>query len=88
MAGAFGAIPLPGGLGAFEVALDFLYRNISPESVAERQGFVIAIAYRVFTLLIASIGIGYYLASRREVQTLLREAKRQHATGERGASAP
>jgi uncharacterized protein (TIRG00374 family) len=75
MANAFGALPLPGGLGAYEVALDYLYRRISPQSVAESQGFVIAIAYRVITLLIATIGMGYYLAARREVRLAMSEAK-------------
>jgi uncharacterized membrane protein YbhN (UPF0104 family) len=82
LASAFGAIPLPGGLGAFEAALDFLYRRVSPESVAASQGFVIALGYRIITLLIATIGVGYYLASRREVQTALQEAKRQHDLGD------
>ncbi len=77
MASAFGSLPLPGGLGAFEVALDFLYRRVSPERVAESQGFVIALAYRVMTLLIATIGVGYYLTSRREVRRLMAEAKQQ-----------
>ncbi len=77
MASAFGSLPLPGGLGAFEVALDFLYRRVSPERVAESQGFVIALAYRVVTLLIAAIGVGYYLTSRREVRRLMAEAKKQ-----------
>jgi uncharacterized membrane protein YbhN (UPF0104 family) len=77
MASAFGAIPLPGGLGAFEVALDFLYRNISPERVAASQGFVIALAYRVITILIAAIGAGYYISSRREMKRLMKEAAEQ-----------
>jgi uncharacterized membrane protein YbhN (UPF0104 family) len=74
MASAFGAIPLPGGLGAYEVALDFLYRRISPQSVSESQGFVIALAYRVMTIMIAAIGAAYYVTSRREVKRLMEEA--------------
>ncbi len=75
MANMFGSLPLPGGLGAYELALDFLYRRVSPETVSESQGFVIALAYRVVTLLIAAIGVGYYLAARQEVRTLWKEAK-------------
>jgi glycosyltransferase 2 family protein len=80
MASAFGAIPLPGGLGAFEVALDFLYRCISAERVSESQGFVIALAYRVITILIAGIGAGYYVSSRREVRRLMKEAAKEQMT--------
>ncbi|MBW3598374.1 MAG: flippase-like domain-containing protein [Planctomycetes bacterium] len=85
MANVFGSLPLPGGLGAYEIALDFLYRRVSPERVAESQGFVIALAFRVITLLIATIGVGYYLTARREINTLLREAKQRNLeTGQPG----
>jgi hypothetical protein len=90
MAGLAGTIPLPAG--PYEVVLDFLYHRISPDTVAESQGFVIAIAYRAMTLVIAMIGMGYFLASRREVKTLMEEAQRDEneteGAGERGASAP
>jgi len=70
-----GAIPLPGGLGAFEYALDFLYRCVSTVTMTKSQGFVIALGYRVITILIAVIGVVYYLTSRREMSQLLEEAK-------------
>jgi hypothetical protein len=73
MASVAGTIPLPAG--PFEVVLDFLYQRISPDTVAESQGFVIAIAYRAITLAIAMIGMGYFLASRREVRTLMEDAE-------------
>lgn len=72
-----GAIPLPGGMGAMEAALDALYHAVSPVSVAERQGFVIALGFRIITLLIALIGVVYYLGNRREVKQLLKEAEDQ-----------
>jgi uncharacterized membrane protein YbhN (UPF0104 family) len=70
-----GVLPLPGGLGAFEYALDLLYRGVSTVAVAQSQGFVIALAYRVITILIAMIGVVYYLTSRREVTELIKEAQ-------------
>ncbi len=82
MANAFGSVPLPGGLGAYEIALDFLYRRVSPESTAESQGFVIALTFRVITLFIATIGVAYYLVSRREVKSLIQEAHREANVGE------
>jgi uncharacterized membrane protein YbhN (UPF0104 family) len=71
------SIPLPGGLGGFELALDFLYRAISSTAVAPRHGFVIALAFRIVTLLIAAIGAVYYLASKREVDQMMHEAEEQ-----------
>jgi uncharacterized membrane protein YbhN (UPF0104 family) len=69
-----GAIPLPGGLGALEYALDFLYRAVSTVEVAERQGFVVALGYRVVQMGIAAIGLGYYISGRTEVQKLIDNA--------------
>jgi len=69
------SVPLPGGLGGFELALDFLYRAISSEEVAPRHGFVIALAFRITTLLIATIGMAYYLSHKREVDEMLHEAE-------------
>jgi uncharacterized membrane protein YbhN (UPF0104 family) len=74
IANVAGVIPLPGGMGPFEYTLDLLYRGVSSVQVAPRQGFVIALAFRVITLLIALVGVVYYLTSRREVSELLHEA--------------
>ena len=74
IANVAGAIPLPGGMGPFEYTLDLVYRGVSSVAVAPRQGFVIALAFRVITLLIAMVGVVYYLTSRREVGELLKEA--------------
>lgn len=70
-----GAIPLPGGLGAFELVLDSLYRGVSTQAMIEGQGFVIALGYRVITLLIAAVGVVFYLVSRRQVTQWMHEAE-------------
>ena len=70
-------LPLPGGLGGFEFALDFLYRGMSSAAVAESQGFVIALGYRIATLFVAMIGVFFYLSRRQEVNELLEEAHRE-----------
>jgi uncharacterized protein (TIRG00374 family) len=72
-----GVLPLPGnGLGALEFVFDFLYERIPMGlTVATGRGFVVALAYRAITILIALVGVGYYLASRREVAELLHEAE-------------
>ncbi len=62
-----GALPLPlSGLGAFEGALDFLYRYAGAAGVTKGQGLLVAFGYRVVTLAIAMVGVGIWLASQRE----------------------
>lgn len=68
------AIPLPGGLGALEAALDFLYRGVADASSAGERGFVIALAYRLITVLLALVGVYYYIAGRRQVADLIHAA--------------
>ncbi len=81
IANVAGAIPLPGGMGPFEYTLDLLYRGVSSVSVAPRQGFLIALAFRLITLLIAMVGVVYYLAGRREVSDLVKEAEEESLAG-------
>jgi uncharacterized membrane protein YbhN (UPF0104 family) len=70
------ALPLPmAGLGAFEGALDFLYYYLGAAGGTRLgQGLVVAICYRAMTVLVALVGLVYYLASRRAVAAALREA--------------
>jgi glycosyltransferase 2 family protein len=77
VASTTGALPLP--LGPFEVVFELLYTRV-PEpgvTVEAGQGLVVALGYRLITLLIAAIGMGYYVGSRREVAEVLEEADRQ-----------
>lgn len=55
-------IPLP--LGPFEALLEFLY---GLTGMPLHQGLIVALAFRIATLLIAVVGIVYYLASRDQV---------------------
>ena len=74
-----GVLPLPGnGLGAFEVVVKTLYERVPVKMhVAEGHGFVVSLGYRAVTILIALIGVCYYLASRGEVTSVLAEAERE-----------
>jgi hypothetical protein len=74
-----GVLPLPGnGLGAFEVVVKTLYELVPANvHVTEGHGFVVSLCYRAVTVLIAMIGVCYYLASRREVARVLAEAERE-----------
>ncbi len=74
-----GALPLtPGGLGTFELAMDQLYA-VLPEVAAE-GGILVALAYRMMTILIAVVGMIYYWSRRREVDQLWDEAEQQQAS--------
>ncbi|MCS7306784.1 MAG: flippase-like domain-containing protein [Thermoguttaceae bacterium] len=72
---SMGVIPLP--LGPFEAVLEFLYeRTPGPEGLrmAAGQGLMVALAYRVITVLFAACGIFTYLGSRSEVAEALQQA--------------
>jgi uncharacterized protein (TIRG00374 family) len=58
-------IPLP--LGPFEVILEYLYVQ---SGMPLHQGLIVALAYRMVTVLIAVVGMGYYLASRHQIARL------------------
>lgn len=82
LAFATGVIPL--SIGPFEYVLGVLYAATplaDGSVVGPGRGLVIAMGYRLITLLIAAIGIGYYLASRQEVAEVLHCAE-QGATDE------
>lgn len=72
-------IPLP--LGPFEAVLDCLYSHVPVEGlpIAPNQGLVVALAYRLITLLIAALGLPYYLRNRAEVAQVMHEAEREEA---------
>jgi glycosyltransferase 2 family protein len=76
-----GALPFtPAGLGTFEVAMDQLYLLVPVPPCSD--GILVAMAYRLMTIVIAMVGVGYYWTSRREVRQLLDEAEHQHFTDE------
>lgn len=57
-----GILPLP--MGPFEAVLEFLY---SHSGMPLHQGLIVALAYRIASVLIAAVGIAYYLWSRAEI---------------------
>jgi glycosyltransferase 2 family protein len=76
---ATGVIPLP--LGPLESVLKFLYENVPQAGVMspEGKGLVVALCYRLFTILIAALGIKYYLSNRREVSEAIQEDEQESA---------
>lgn len=71
---------LPVVMGPFEFMLDRLYiyaPMVGAGAMALGQGLVVAFGYRVITLLIAAIGMGYYFGSREEVAEVMHEAEEE-----------
>lgn len=64
-------IPLP--MGPFEVVLDFLYGRFG----LPHQGLIVALGYRIISVLIAFVGVCYYLGSRQEVAAVMHEEEAQ-----------
>ena len=71
------AIPAtPNGLGTLEAGIETLYRLIpAPPGPAKGDGTVVAFGYRLATMLVAAVGLIYYLAQRSKVDDLLHEAE-------------
>jgi uncharacterized protein (TIRG00374 family) len=78
-----GAVPLPmAGLGALEVGLEYLYRfNSENPDLVRGQGLIVALVYRLITLVVAALGMMYYLAGRREVDRAMHEAEEMEVEG-------
>jgi glycosyltransferase 2 family protein len=68
---------IPLSIGPLELALDKLYMNLptSVGAIAAGQGFVVALCYRLITILIAALGIKYYLGNRKEVTEAMHESE-------------
>ena len=68
---------LPISLGPFEGVLDLLYAKTPLPGGGQMlagQGLVVALGYRIVTVLIAAVGLAYYVGSRREVAEILQSA--------------
>jgi glycosyltransferase 2 family protein len=65
-------IPLP--IGPTEGMLEFLYRH-TPPGVADGQGLVVALVYRLISVLIAVLGVLCYFRNRREMAEVIHEAE-------------
>jgi uncharacterized protein (TIRG00374 family) len=70
LSAAVGVLPLP--FGPTEGVLDYLYMKIGV-AIPNGQGLVVALCYRLITVLIAFLGVGYYFRNRREVSEAIHE---------------
>jgi hypothetical protein len=78
-------VPLPGGLGALEWAVEQCYVTANnaaenPVSIelAEEAGLFTTLVFRVITVLIAALGGGYYITARKELKNLLQHSPDMH----------
>jgi uncharacterized membrane protein YbhN (UPF0104 family) len=76
-----GALPIsPSGLGSFDLAFSVLW-GAAPSTTGEAAhgvvtgGVVVALAHRVIQVVIAIVGAGIYVTSRREVAEALHAAE-------------
>ena len=79
-----GALPI----GFYEISVTILFHAISPPGAPENIGLLIALAYRLIQMSIASIGLGYWLVGRSEVRELMHEAQEQPPAKEIGGEEP
>ncbi len=61
------SVPLPGGIGAFEVMFSRMYVE---GGYSEGHGLAVALGFRLVTIIIALIGVIYYLNSKKEIAEL------------------
>lgn len=74
LASATGVIPLV--MGPMELVIDYLYVRVF--ALEWGQGLVVALGYRIISLLVALVGVAFYLGARQE----LREAISDDAADE------
>jgi uncharacterized membrane protein YbhN (UPF0104 family) len=86
VSGIANTVPL--AAGPAEAAILFFYPAAlgatagTPEWLAAGQeALIVAFAYRLLTILVAPIGLGYYLAGRREVSEVIHEAEEEEGLG-------
>jgi glycosyltransferase 2 family protein len=74
---SFSTQVIPFSFGPLEFAMEKLYMNVPAAvgTIIVGQGFVIAICYRLISLLVAALGIYYYLGNRKEVTTAMHESE-------------
>jgi glycosyltransferase 2 family protein len=77
LSAAMQVIPVP--IGPTEFAMNYLYPTVwkVAPAVTKGQGLLVALSYRLITLLIAALGIFYYFGNRREMAEVMHEAEEE-----------
>ena len=78
LAALVGALPiLPSGLGAFEGVLNYLYQKIAADTIDPYQGLIVALCFRVITMIVALPGVFYIIRGRRVVAEVMHEVEEE-----------
>jgi uncharacterized protein (TIRG00374 family) len=73
-----GALPFtPAGFGAFELAIEELYKIVPAAAASDVSGILVALSYRLITILIAMLGVVVYWFSRRELREVMEDAQQE-----------
>ena len=71
-----GALPFtPAGFGAFEFAIEKLYEIVPAADNIDVVGILVALVYRLMTIIVAAIGMVIYWLGRSEVRQLLEDVE-------------
>ena len=73
LATAASGLPLPGGLGTYEFAMDYSFRELPETTTEVGQGIAVALCYRLITVCIAAIGVVFYWLNRNQVREAVHE---------------
>lgn len=70
-------VPLPGGVGALEGAIEWFYKQLAPADVmdAGATGLMAALVFRLVMLGISAVGGAYYLAAKTDLESALHDAE-------------
>ncbi|MGA2035430.1 MAG: lysylphosphatidylglycerol synthase transmembrane domain-containing protein [Thermoguttaceae bacterium] len=88
VSGVASTIPLPAG--PFEAVLESMYKNTHASeglTMPDGQGLIVALLYRLITVLQAAVAFGYCMRSRKEVAEVFREVEEDKPSGEEEALA-
>ena len=81
MSSVASTIPLP--MGPFEAVFFSLYTHAAPAlAISESQALVVALVFRLITVLLAAVGFCYYLGARREVAEVMHEVEEEESEGQ------
>lgn len=84
-----GALPFtPAGLGTFEFAMKELYEHVPSDGPGDVVGVLVALAFRLVTIVIAAVGVVYYWSCRKEVQEVLDAAEHMAEEERQPANTP
>ena len=63
-----GILPLPGGIGGLELAMDYFYKaTLSNDS---SYGLMVAFGYRLTAIIAAGLGVYFYIRGRKELSQM------------------